>query len=1080
MTGKDRYRKWYARGVDTLKRWLPLYDAGYWLRYDLNPRKIDLWFRITNPYGFELAPLAVNMITLRDPVTGRETSIDAGESQDVNRLTKMWGSDWGKPELLDGRTVRRLKTVTPSTAQDKQEELHAPSTYFYLTLPSEWRDNLRSDWFELFITYKDEIAGNLSVQMRSIAPGPAFRDLRSGDLLLTGSGEWRTWGIPVRPVDLGWWVGQIYAEKHALYLDRLSVKAPELKPWVALAKGYARLGKPPVLDGLESGVHQHNSIKIPVQTVMLPKYDLDGRGVIRQYMALHSNNRATAPVRQHDSESIAQYQPFVVAQQLLKGPDFPEWAHASFDGVVIRREPALEWLLESKNYKILQKSALYTYNFDNTYNDIVTKAPWQSAFSQAYIGKSLLFSLREKLGNARRLKAHAGMVFNAFTYDLKEGGVVSRSKEGLIFAEEIPNATHILIGHLAATNALDEAWKLLSDPKWRMLNRRFRHTLRDAIHFFDTGYWSRYDLNPKKNLIFQLDWQGAAHGPSIDLIGLENPQTGSVSGVDVGLSNDVEGNSRIWGSEWSENFTSEKRNARKFKNGYELRSAPNGEFTRHNVYVELVLPKRSPSDFFDLPAHRLVIRYRDDAVGRLSVKIQKINAGRGFDFVMLREGLIHCLGDGLWKEIVIPVRPQDLGWYSGPEYHGFHVDELDKLVGQFDDWYLRQVRERWSYYLEAYRKSKQVVVEATAEPKLADAAVQYQETTAAHTSAANAGEVLFAASDSRNPLKPLRIPISVEVAAAADAILEGDRSLTPHQKLVRFMRMIGEFRVGPGNGGDPVNILKRKTGACGEFTNLLLALAATQGISGRYVNLHNYPPGDGHTVAEFFIDGKWRLYDPTYGVYYTDTPADAMRPRVLSFEELRNGGGRKLEVTRIIENRERYENQRPLSDEFVGPAIYERADPAGPLDDNRPFLFSLSLNLKTNAALEDKDFGPYVQGADYLGARHECRFHNWTIAALQPGQTYEFFIEPGSIGREQAGGQQPVRFRARMRSGGTLLEGQEIQYSPQARTLMPWRIRFTALSDKVNIHLEHSLCSGPYSYLSIKEYRVRAAALGAL
>ena len=71
-SGEAATANWLKRGTDTLYRWLPRYDTGYWLRYDLNPQKKDLLFRFANPYGFPSHPLAIDKISLRDPVTKKE------------------------------------------------------------------------------------------------------------------------------------------------------------------------------------------------------------------------------------------------------------------------------------------------------------------------------------------------------------------------------------------------------------------------------------------------------------------------------------------------------------------------------------------------------------------------------------------------------------------------------------------------------------------------------------------------------------------------------------------------------------------------------------------------------------------------------------------------------------------------------------------------------------------------------------------------------------------------------------------------------------------------------------------------
>jgi hypothetical protein len=159
-TGDPVTANWLKRGTDTLYRWLPRYDTGYWLRYDLNPQKRDLLFRFANPYGFPSHPLAIDKISLRDPVTDKEVVLDVGAQGDADGVNHIAGTHWGQIESLAGKTVRRL---VPAALEGKPDEMGAPHSYFYLALPGVWKDNLRDQWFEMCIEYYDDAPGNVSV-----------------------------------------------------------------------------------------------------------------------------------------------------------------------------------------------------------------------------------------------------------------------------------------------------------------------------------------------------------------------------------------------------------------------------------------------------------------------------------------------------------------------------------------------------------------------------------------------------------------------------------------------------------------------------------------------------------------------------------------------------------------------------------------------------------------------------------------------------------------------------------------------------------------------------------------------------
>lgn len=74
--------------------------------------------------------------------------------------------------------------------------------------------------------------------------------------------------------------------------------------------------------------------------------------------------------------------------------------------------------------------------------------------------------------------------------------------------------------------------------------------------------------------------------------------------------------------------------------------------------------------------------------------------------------------------------------------------------------------------------------------------------------------------------------------------------------------------------------------ACGGYAYVLRELLAAHGINSRYVNLYNLPQQGNHTMVEVEIKrGKFALFDPTFGVYFTSTGSINERP--LSLEEVR-------------------------------------------------------------------------------------------------------------------------------------------------------------------------------------------------
>lgn len=736
-TDDQQIKTWYERGLNTLRHWLPLYDTGYWLRYDLNPRKTDLLFRITNPYGFKLAPLAIDKITLRDPISGKEVTIDVGSIQDSQGELRIAGNDWSQPEILDNRTVRRLNKVTPATYQEELDGgMYAPNTYFYLKLPSEWKDNLRTEWFELILEYKDETPGNLTIQMRSIFPGVAFRDMRDGDLMLTGSRQWRQWIIPVRTTDLGFWVGELYADKHNQYLNTLSSDLKSLSNWVVISQSYINFVKP--FSNSEDYFHFIAPDVLPKQSPFIGIFSFDQDGVVRGHIASENSKFDGRGMWLKGDIGIPVYTPYLIAQQALLGKFYwmpPAMNLMDVTTLVsqdqlkyynfvtfesrnqIKKKPAYKWL--SNNAEVVASNGLvWRFPFVNIYNDVVTLSPWQSAFSQAYVIKALssIASLREDQDSIVDASQYEKLLLgglSAYDIDVVSGGLSTHSKEGFIFFEEVPNGTHVLNSHLISLTVLKQFNQQANIQK---LYDNGLYSLKNLFYKFDTGYWLKYDQNPKKEILFQLDWLQGNKSPLINEIIIQDLGMDKATHIDVGSQKGFDGYPNIAGSDWLATENVDGKSVRDFQNGYLIRDKPVEGGTTHNVYFSGVLPEKNFIDYFDVKPLRLIIRYKDVSVGEFCIKIQAINEGNFLKFIPLRNGILKTQGDGKWKEAIFIVRPQDMGWYVGPDYQKFHVEQLNELAKQTNDWFFSQNTEKNQYFFDANNQGYPVIIQPKFEP----------------------------------------------------------------------------------------------------------------------------------------------------------------------------------------------------------------------------------------------------------------------------------------------------------------------------------------------------------------------------
>lgn len=711
-TNDESIAAWLQRGTDTLYRWLPKFDTGYWLRYDLNPRKKELLFRFANPYGFPSHALAIDKITLRDPVSKGEVSVDVGAETDTAGAVRIAGAHWGQIETVAGRSARRL---VPAALDDKPDEMGAPHTYFYLSLPGEWQDNLRDQWYELVIEYYDDAESNITIQQRSIAPGYAFRDMRDGDLHLTGGGHWRKWIVPVRSSDLGYWVGKFYAEKHYHYINQLAKLDTRFIPWLLTAKGYLNFTRD--ADHARASVSPVQ-IKLPVQTPMVPMYSLDINGVVMQHLPDSLTRwKQDGTFDPSGGSGKPVYSPFIVSEQLIHGSSLEGGAYSRIQRGRIGRKAALNWILHDNNHRLVDNGKIFLYHFDNAYNDVFTKSPWPSAFGQAYIIKSLIYAFRNSIGSQEILYAAIRSSGYAFAIGVENGGVALLDRTGKPWNEEVPNGTHVLNAHLVSLPELYEASELLGDRKLKFLVDSGLKSLKDRLHLFDTGYWLRYDQNPKKELLFQLDWIDGESSPLIDEVMLENPNTGNRVRIDVGAPGDAEGGVRLSGTEWQSERLIDGRTVRAFADGYKVRSDAVAGGARHNVFFVLQLPDQSFPDFFDVPAHRLIIRYKDTSKGVFALKAQAIHQGNSLTFVPLRRGVWSLQGDQQWKEAVFTIRPQDMGWYKGPDYQQYEVEQLQRIANLTNDWFFYQYADRHRNFLALQRNGGAAIIEKQASIK---------------------------------------------------------------------------------------------------------------------------------------------------------------------------------------------------------------------------------------------------------------------------------------------------------------------------------------------------------------------------
>lgn len=446
-------------------------------------------------------------------------------------------------------------------------------------------------------------------------------------------------------------------------------------------------------------------LTLPTQTPMTT-HQLDAEQVVVAYLP----------------DGTLAYNVFEIAMQALQGRDaFAAYLNQSKmkQGLLPRlattargfRDPyqlaAYQWLGRHA-VRFGADGLIWYYRFDNAYNDVSISAPWGSAFGQAHVIQAFRRAYRE-VGGAkyRDLSIKACRPFGV---DIDEGGFQSRLPDGSVFFEEVPRrpATHILNGHMIASITLLETGKALGVPWIEALGQQGVVTLERHLWRYDTGYWSKYDMNPKKGeIIFRAMPRDRRSSASIllDRAKLIDPDGKAETDLDIGAGDDAEGAWRISGIEWGKTQQIEGRTARGLHYGPARHCGPVQGGSIQNTYLIFQLPQLAFDELSTVPTYFLQLDYYDAAPGSVDIEIQDISHGNFMGFRTLPHGTIYASGSQTWRSVFLPVTPRELGWFVGPDYQAYHIELLDKLHQLTEKAQFAEYASRWRTYLEMHQET---------------------------------------------------------------------------------------------------------------------------------------------------------------------------------------------------------------------------------------------------------------------------------------------------------------------------------------------------------------------------------------
>lgn len=321
--------------------------------------------------------------------------------------------------------------------------------------------------------------------------------------------------------------------------------------------------------------------------------------------------------------------------------------------------------------------------------------------------------------------------------------------------------------------------------------------------------------------------------------------------------------------------------------------------------------------------------------------------------------------------------------------------------------------------------------------------------------------IIVPAADPTNPLAIFRQPITQRMLQLSLQLGTGSRS--DLQYIDSCLSYIDGFAVGVASTSTPDAAVLERKGACGTFTKVLLSLARLRGMPGRSVGFYNYPPNNGHTACELFVDGQWRFFDATTHVHYA-AKDDPTSP-ALSYEETKQRYDNGLPVYRIGRN------ARKGRDRFSGEAIFRNANPQGVIGPEHPMLFPLYLHLHNKPQISVADFGPRNQGAAYIGAAHINNEQLWTLDGLQPGKHYRFAMTP--LAMVGLGSSPHFTINTELSSGSNLLS-QPLSIRAIDSLAEPYYVSFLSDATSATLKLTHRYRGPEYTYLKAARFRLES------
>jgi hypothetical protein len=181
------------------------------------------------------------------------------------------------------------------------------------------------------------------------------------------------------------------------------------------------------------------------------------------------------------------------------------WALGAFDDYLQTANPEeydlflcrADWLVE--NLHVTSRGVGYWYHQADVGSPYYVKAPFPSAMAQGFALSALM---RAYQCTGRRVYLEAAQkALGSFEVPVCDGGIMSKDEHGNAFYEEIPCVPphHILNGHIFALFGLHDYYRATGSERALAFFEAGVGAVRNRLPDYDTGFWSRYSLDPHPN-----------------------------------------------------------------------------------------------------------------------------------------------------------------------------------------------------------------------------------------------------------------------------------------------------------------------------------------------------------------------------------------------------------------------------------------------------------------------------------------------------------------------------------------------------------------------------------------------------